>query len=204
MQRPAEAPVAALDERCFQAIAESASDMIAVLDADGRRRYVNPALAGLLGGRERLIGSDSLADVHPEDRTRLRELLRQVVDSGEGRRAEYRVIHRLGRIRFLESQSNVIGAGPGPLRVVVVSRDVTERKHLERELSDLKQRFISMTNHELRTPLTTIRSSVELLSCYGPRFSASERQELFDDIRSAVGHMTGMIEHLLKTCRSAG
>ena len=204
MLRPADAPVAALDERCFQAIAESATDMIAVLDADGRRRYVNPALAGLLGGRERLIGSDSLADVHPEDRTRLRELLRQVVDSGEGRRAEYRVIDRLGRIRFLESQSNVIGAGPGPLRVVVVSRDVTERKHLERELSDLKQRFISMTNHELRTPLTTIRSSVELLSGYGPRFSASERQELFDDIRSAVGHMTGMIEHLLKTCRSAG
>lgn len=200
----ADAPAAALDERCFQAIAESASDMIAVLDADGRRRYVNPALAGLLGGRERLIGSDSLADVHPEDRARLRELLRQVIERGEGRRAEYRVIDHLGRIRFLESQSNVIGAGPAPLRVVVLSRDVTERKLLERELDDLKRRFVSMANHELRTPLTTIRSSIELLCCYETRFSASERQELFDDIRSAVGHMTGMIEHLLKTCRSAG
>lgn len=199
----ADAAAAAPDERCFQAIAESATDMIAVLDADGRRLYVNPALAGLFGGRARLLGSNSLADVHPEDRARLRELLHQVVDSGQGRRAEYRVIDHQGRIRFLESQSNVIATAEGPLRVVMVSRDVSERKHMERELHDLKQRFISMTNHELRTPLTTIRSSAELLRCYEPRFSASERQELLDDIRSAVGHMTGMIEHLLKISRSA-
>jgi len=199
----AETRTAALDEVCFRAMAESATDMIAVLDADGRRLYVNPAMAGLFGDRSQLIGSDSLADIHPEDRTRLRELLHQVVDGGEGRRAEYRVIDHQGRVRFLESQSNVIATGEGPLRVVVVSRDVTERKRVERELHDLKLRFISMTNHELRTPLTTIRSSAELLRCYEQNFSASERQELLDDIGSAVVRMTGMIEQLLNISRSA-
>jgi PAS domain S-box-containing protein len=197
-------PFSTLDENCFRAIAESTTDMIAVLDADGRRLYVNPALASPFGGRERLIGSDSLADVHPEDRAHLRALLQTVLESGEGRRAEYRIIDRQGRIRFFESQSNVVCNAEGPMRVVVVSRDVTERKHMERELYELKQRFISMSNHEFRTPLTTIRSSAELLHSYDCQFTKIERQEILENIRSAVVRMTGMLEHMLKVSRSAG
>ncbi len=58
-----------------------------------------------------------------------------------------------------------------------VTRDITSRKRAEeeihkalareKELNELKSRFVSMTSHEFRTPLSTILSSTELLEYYG-------------------------------------
>ena len=46
------------------------SDLVAMLDTDGRRLYNSPAYKGLFGDRD-LIGSDSFHDIHPEDRERV-------------------------------------------------------------------------------------------------------------------------------------
>lgn len=124
-----------LDERCFHAAADSTSDMIAVLDAEGRRLYANPALARLLGETGSLVGTDSFLDIHPDDRDRMRALFRQVATQGSGARTEYRLIDGQGGTCYIESQSNVVCDGSGPLRVVVVSRDVTERRRMEDALS---------------------------------------------------------------------
>lgn len=139
------APVAApvLDERYFHAVAESASDMIAVLDAEGRRLYANPALVRLLGGCGTLVGTDSFVDIHPDDRERMRALFRQVATDGCGTRAEYRLVDGQGATRHVESQSNVVCGGSGLLRVVVVSRDVTERRRMEEALSGLNRELES-------------------------------------------------------------
>lgn len=61
--------------------------------------------------------------------------------------------------------------------VMAIVRDITERKRAEadirnalekeKELNELKSRFVSMTSHEFRTPLTTILSSAELLQDFG-------------------------------------
>ena len=95
----ADAPAAALDERCFQAIAESASDMIAVLDAAGRRLYANPAFERLLSRADFISGSDSFGHVHPLDRSRVRKLFMRVLTDRQGRRARYRIIDRRGAVR---------------------------------------------------------------------------------------------------------
>lgn len=140
---------AALDARCFHAIAESTMDMIAVLDAEGRRLYVNPALARLLGPARSQVGSDSFRDIHADDRENLRALFRQVAADGSGTRAEYRIIDCQGRARYLESQSNAIRGDGGPPRVVVVSRDVTERRAMQEDLARLNQEL--ETRIEART-----------------------------------------------------
>lgn len=189
-----------LDDRCFQAVAESTSDMITVVDAEGRRVYANPAFARLLGETGSLVGSDSFLDIHPEDRERMRALLRQVTTEGSGMRAEYRLIDGLGRTRFLESQSNVVSDGSAPLRVVVVSRDVTERKQMEEALGRLSRELearIATANHEFRTPLTTILSASELLRSYDAHFSGKERLDMLNGICTAVGRMTAMLDQTL-------
>lgn len=139
----ADTPEAALDARCFHAIAESTMDMIAVLDAEGRRLYVNPALARLLGPARSRVGSDSFHDIHADDRERLRTLFGQVAADCSGTRAEYRIIDCQGRARYLESQSNAIRGDGGPPRVVVVSRDVTERRAMQEDLTRLNQELES-------------------------------------------------------------
>jgi signal transduction histidine kinase len=67
----------------------------------------------------------------------------------------------------------------------------------ERELNELKSRFVSMVSHELRTPLTVIRTSLELLERYGDIATAEKRQEYFQRSRGAIQNMTQMLEDVL-------
>ena len=56
----------------------------------------------------------------------------------------------------------------------------------ERELRDLKSRFISLISHELRTPLATIQSAADMLDRYSDRLTAADRAEEIGAIRTAV------------------
>jgi two-component system sensor histidine kinase UhpB len=125
---------AAIDRRLpwFRLIAETAADYIAVLDAQGRRQYVNPALENLLGAERVRAGGLASENVHAEDRERLQALFRQSIEDGVGRLVEFRMILPNGDIRHIESQASMIRGVKGRVtHVVVVSRDVTERRRME-------------------------------------------------------------------------
>lgn len=72
----------------------------------------------------------------------------------------------------------------------------------ERELRDLKSRFVTMVSHELRTPLSTIRSAADLLDRYDDRFGPEERRRELVAIRGAVDGVTRMMEEVLALGRS--
>jgi len=90
---------------------------------------------------------------------------------------------------------------------ISVQRDITERKQIEeeifkalekeKELSELKSRFVSMVSHEFRTPLTTILSSAELLEYYGHKSSEKEKLGCFHQIRTATLRMTQLLNDVL-------
>jgi PAS domain S-box-containing protein len=67
----------------------------------------------------------------------------------------------------------------------------------ERELNDLKSRFVSMTSHEFRTPLSTILANTELLKRYNQRWTEEKKLELFQRIEISTRHMTNMLEDIL-------
>jgi signal transduction histidine kinase len=67
----------------------------------------------------------------------------------------------------------------------------------QKELSELKSRFVSMASHEFRTPLSVIMSSSELLEAYGERWSAAKKQDHFTRIRDAALGMTRMLDAIL-------
>ena len=72
----------------------------------------------------------------------------------------------------------------------------------ERELRDLKTRFISMVSHELRTPLATIRSAADLLDRYEDRLTADDRRKEVGAIRTAVDGLTRLLENVMVIGRS--
>lgn len=95
--------------------------------------------------------------------------------------------------------------------LLVVINDVTEERHMaqemekalakERELNELKSRFVSMASHEFRTPLSTILSSASLLMRY-PQIQESEKpMRHLQRIKNSVNQLNDILEDFLSLSR---
>lgn len=67
----------------------------------------------------------------------------------------------------------------------------------EKELGELKSRFVSMASHEFRTPLATILSSAALISRYEEHIHQPKRVKHIERIKSAVNNLTGILNDFL-------
>ena len=122
----------------FHLIAENIGDFIAVLDPKGRHIYNSPSYIQFFGSKRDLRGSDSFTEIHPDDRERVRNAFNDTVKTGRGRQLEYRMVINDGSVRIMESRGNVIRDHEGKVtRVVVVSHDITERKHMENQVRQM-------------------------------------------------------------------
>jgi PAS domain S-box-containing protein len=90
---------------------------------------------------------------------------------------------------------------------VLIFRDITKRKLAEweirnalakeKELNELKSRFISMTSHEFRTPLTTILGSSELLEYYSDKLTEEKKLNHLHRIQTTVKHLAHLLDDVL-------
>jgi len=116
----------------FHLLAENLSDFIAVLDREGRRLYNSPSYQQFFGAVDEMRGTDSFAQVHPDDRQRVKSVFEQTVRTGLGQQLEYRLVVPDGSVRIMESRGSVIRDRDEQVsRVIVVSHDITERKQME-------------------------------------------------------------------------
>src|SRR5580692_7669801 len=91
-------------EELFRIVAENAADMIALVDVKGHRLYNSPAYEKVLGYTPEELGRTSAFEqIHPDDRFRVLEAAREARRTGVGQKIEYRIRHKDGRWRILES-----------------------------------------------------------------------------------------------------
>ena len=122
-------------EHLFQLITENAADMIAVIDRNGQRLYNSPAYQKILGyGPEELAATSSMDQIHPDDRARVLEAAEKARNTGRGERLEYRIRHKDGSWRFIESTASAIRSEEGESEgLVIVNRDITPEEACRRE-----------------------------------------------------------------------
>ena len=125
-------------EERLRSLVQNAPDIITVLDADGTIRYQSPAVERILGyGAEEMIGQDIFDYVHPEDLGFVGTTFSGGLSSpgAVSNRLEYRLRHKDGSWRHLEGISTNLLDSPGVEGIVVNSRDLSERKTLEEQIS---------------------------------------------------------------------
>jgi two-component system cell cycle sensor histidine kinase/response regulator CckA len=133
-------------EELFHLISENAADMIAVVDMEGERLFNSVSYQKVLGySEEELRDSSSFEQIHPEDRERVKRAAETARVSGIGETLEYRFRHKNGTWLVLESTSSVICDSCGqPEKLVIVNRDITERKKAEEALRRSEGHFRSV------------------------------------------------------------
>jgi len=76
-------------------------------------------------------------------------------------------------------------------------QQLSEALATEKELNDMKSRFVTMASHEFRTPLSTILSSVSLIGKYTESDDDEKRQKHVQRVKSAVTNMTLILNDFL-------
>ena len=133
-------------EELFRLISENAADLIAVVDMQGKRIYNSLSYEKVLGySAEELRNSSSFEQIHPEDRERVKEAAHEARLTGTGCPMEYRIRHKDGTWRTLESTASVIRNTEGkPEKLIIVNRDITERKRVAEALRQSEASFRSV------------------------------------------------------------
>jgi PAS domain S-box-containing protein len=190
------------------------SDQSALFILDRVVVYSNPAAQRFFGlSEEQLRGVQSVHLLHPDDRAFALMRRKQMIAGDPDRTAVLRTITPPGdqltpdsKMGWVRLHGSII-EWDGRWGVLIFLTDITEmreseekmRKALaqEKELGDLKTRFVSMASHEFRTPLATIQTSSELLEHYNERLSPEERADALSDIQRAIQRMQAMMDSFL-------
>ncbi|WP_052672422.1 PAS domain S-box protein [Aliterella atlantica] len=145
----------------------------------------------------------NLSDVFPQDVAMpLMDCVQLALATGNVQIFEYQLLLN-GNLLDFEARIAVSAEN----EVMAIIRDITERKRVEtdirtalekeKELSELKSRFVTMASHEFRTPLATILSSTELLEYYSHKWSEEKKATHLQRIQSSVKHMTHLLDDVL-------
>ncbi len=128
-------------EQLFYVIGDSGSDLIAIVDTKGRRLYNSPSYERLLGYTpDDLKNTFALEQIHPDDRSRVLAAADQARQTGKGSRLEYRIRHRDGSWRILESSASAVRNHRGEIdKLVIVNRDITAQREQAREILRQKE-----------------------------------------------------------------
>lgn len=171
-------------EQLFRLISENAADMIAVVDSNGKRLYNSPAYERILGyTQEELASTSALEQVHPDDRAKVEEAAREARAGGVGRSIEYRMRHKNGTWRQMESTANTVCNAQGKVEsLIIVNRDITDRRHLEEQFRQSQKmeavgRLSGGVAHDFNNLLGVIIGYAEFLQ---------ERLEAADPLRASV------------------
>ncbi len=155
-----------LSERHFRTIIENTTDLVSIMDAEGNVRYHSPSVERILGyGDEDMLGRSALEMVHPQDMGRVEEALRRLAaEPDQAVSLEARFLRKDGSWRVLDGAGRGITSEDGERLVMVICRDVTERREAEEDLRMYRlhlEELVEERTRELERANRLLREEVE-------------------------------------------
>jgi len=195
-------------EQEFRAMIENAPDPIFRYDRECNRIYVNPATEQLSGMPASSMLGSTPGDVKllpDSEAAKIIRCIRQVLETGLTTENEVEFVAENGAKRyFLNRFAPECGKDGNAASVLLISRDITALKQIEKELQDKNselERFAYTVSHDLKSPLITIKSfsgSIKSDLASG-RYDRIEKD--LNRISVAADKMADLLDDLLKLSR---
>lgn len=191
-------------QKLYSAIAKNfPNGTINVFDKELKYLFVEGLELQELGlTKEKLIGSSYLDKISQEIRPKIEKELTEVF-SGKSKDFELDHLGQIYRINAVPMTTN-----NGDIdKILVVEENITVQKLIEqqredalqkeRQLNELKSRFVSMASHEFRTPLSTVLSSVSLIEKYIEKEQLEKTEKHINRVKDAVSGLTEILNDFL-------
>lgn len=201
-----------LSEEKFRFIADNTTDLITQHFIDGTYSYVSTSSKDIIGfNAEELILKNLFDFIHPDDINLMRNVHQEIFNKLQTKPLTYRFQKKDNSYIWMESVTKVIlNNKHQTIGMQSSSRDITEtikaaeemRLNLlkEKELNELKSKFVSMASHQFRTPLTIIYSNAELIELKS-KIDATKSNDGIDlitnRIKNEVDRLTELINNIL-------
>lgn len=199
-----------ISQSSYKAVVERVREAICKLDEDGIIRFINPAWEQITGyDISSSLGKEFISFFNENTVSEIKLHLNEFYNSNNSHiQMLVPFTTRDNQTRWIEiffdADKNLADEVIG---LFVMIFDVTDRKLAndeisrayakEKELSELRAQFVSMTSHEFRTPLASIMTSSELLQHYGHTWPREKNEVHHNRIQTAVKHIISMMDDVL-------
>jgi PAS domain S-box-containing protein len=210
LRQRAEAGRRESEERFRRVFDDAPIGITLVRKPDCRFFMVNRAFCEILGYTESELRTLNLFDInHPEDLETETPYFKQVIQGDiDSYQLEKRYIKKNQEICWVKLTATVIRNEIGEILYELgMVEDITERKRAEaeirnaiekeRELCELRSRFVTTVSHEFRTPLSIIILSARLLERFPHQATEEKKREYFARIQAAAKNMTHLLDDVL-------
>ncbi len=185
-------------------------DLICIHNQDGTYLFVSPSIEDLTGFKPyELIGKSPYDFFHPDDLKLLQDRHQEVLSTqNDCTYISYRFLKKNGDYIWVESNSKIFfDEYEIENRIITSTHEIQERKlaeesmmkalQKEKELNELKSRFVAMTTHEFKTPLSTISSSADIIEMYAEHSQNTDTEKIIKQVKNInaeVLRMTNMMD----------
>jgi PAS domain S-box-containing protein len=201
-------------EERYRLLVENSTDIVTEISGEDKYLYVSPNVKSILDFEPMdLVGTEVLSRVYGKDKAVIGEILSKL-----GGSATYRYRDRMGGWHWFESSGRVYYTSSGEQRMVMVSRDITQRRKAEQELELSRKQLQHFTEHlehvleeerkrisrelhdELGQLLTILKFDISWLRLEGGK-SDSDTQAKIDGMMESVNEALASVKRIAKEIR---
>ncbi len=204
-------------EARWQFALESSGDGIWDWNFSTGKVFYSKQWKNMLGYNENEISDTSEeweSRIHPEDSMHImRDLNLYIKGETDSFHNEHRILCKNGEYKWILDRGKIISRdiNGNPERMIGTHTDISTRKNIEnslvmalqkeKELNELKSRFVSMASHEFRTPLAIMLMASESLEANWDRMTIAERNKKIERLKSSIEFLRNIIEKTLNLSR---